>query len=329
LHAAVRSILLFAENDGDGRNGPVIHLDDVSKTYGNLVALDRLTVDVHPGAVGLLGPNGAGKSTLIKMLLGLVRLSSGTAKIFGLDVESNSRGIRELVGYMPEDDCYFTTLKGVESVAYAGELAGLEGRTSLRRAHEILDYVGIAEERYREIQTYSTGMKQKIKLAQAIVHSPRLVLLDEPTSGMDPTGRERMLKLIRDLAKRKGVNVVVSTHILRDVEACCDSVVILGHGRLLRYDSLEVLKRPVDNSCHVYFDGDAEAFKRALAAAGLKTTALEADRIDLQGADGGMSASVFRCAVETGTAVRQLIRSRNSLEDIFLQAVREDRHADL
>ncbi|HEV3002939.1 MAG TPA: ABC transporter ATP-binding protein [Pirellulales bacterium] len=298
-------------------------MEQVSKRYGGLVALDRLTASIRPGAVGLLGPNGAGKSTLIKLLLGLVRFTSGSAKVFDLDVRTQSRRIRELVGYMPEDDCYVAGLRGVASVAYAGELAGLPPLTALRRAHEMLDYVLIGEERYRWVQTYSTGMKQKIKLAQALIHSPKLVFLDEPTSGLDPQGREKMLQLVRNLATRKGVSVVVSTHILTDVEACCDAVLMVGSGKLLVYDTLEALRRTAQESCRVRFDGDRRAFLAALAAEGCRAEQPDADELHVQGPAGRTADLIFRSAHASQTALRQVVPFRNSLEDIFLKAVHE------
>jgi len=208
----------------------VIELEHVTKRYGDLLALDDLSVAIAAGALGLLGPNGAGKSTLIKLLLGLVGFREGTARVLGLDARRASRKIREQVGYMPEDDCILPGLRGVESVAYAGELAGIPPSTALRRAHEMLDYCAVGEERYREVQTYSTGLRQRVRLAQALIHAPKLLFLDEPTSGLDPEGREEMLELVRDLARERGISVVFSTHILRDVEVSCDAVLILGGG---------------------------------------------------------------------------------------------------
>jgi len=331
-----------------GLLSPMIELNQVTKRYGGLLALDRLTSVIRPGAVGLLGPNGAGKSTLIKLLMGLVRFTSGSAKVFDLDVRTQSRRIRELVGFMPEDDCFFAGLRGIASVAYAGELAGVPPLVSLRRAHEVLDYVLIGEERYRLVQTYSTGMKQKVKLAQALIHSPRLVFLDEPTSGLDPQGREKMLQLISNLATRKGVSVVVSTHILKDVEACCDAVLMVGRGKLLVYDTLENLRRIANESCRVRFEGDRRAFLAALASEGCQTeepgTAATGqvlgaprpggDELHVQGPVGKTQDLIFRSAHASRTALRQVAPLRNSLEDIFLKAVHdapscEARHADL
>lgn len=307
----------------------MIHLAAVSKKYKNLLAIRDLSVSIRPGAVGLLGPNGAGKSTLIKSLLGLVRLTSGQATVFDEDVAKNSRRIRELVGYMPEDDCYFSGLQGIEAVAYSGELAGMPCRVALRRAHEILDFVSIGEERYREVQTFSTGMKQKIKFAQALVHSPRLVFLDEPTSGLDPEGRERMLLSIRALAREKGVSVVLSTHILKDVEACCDAVLMLSKGQLLAYDTLENLRRPVDESFLVHFGGDTARFTRALQSAGLQATPEGLEELRVGGSAHEVGPALFRAAAESETSIRQVSSSRNSLEEIFLRALSGNRNADL
>lgn len=300
----------------------ILELEGVTKFYKRFLALDDLTVSVRPGAIGLLGPNGAGKSTLIKALLGLVRLSSGRAKVLGLDARSQSREIRERIGYMPEDDCSIAGLKGVESVALVGELAGLPALTSLRRSHEILDYVGVGEERYREVQTYSTGMRQKIKLAQALVHSPELIFLDEPTNGLDPTGREKMLRLVRNLTQKKGVSVIVSTHILSDIEACCDSALILGRGKLLVYDTLEHLQQVVDPSSRVRVGGDVEPLCRALTSRGIDCEALAPNEVRVRGG-GDIGLMVFEAAREAGSVVREIAPSRNSLEDAFMRAVRE------
>jgi ABC-2 type transport system ATP-binding protein len=281
---------------------PVLEIEQVTKRYRDSMALDGVSFTLEPGVFGLLGPNGAGKSTLIKALMGLVRISSGEARVLGLDSKRDFRHVRELVGYMPEDDCVFPGLQGIESVAYAGELSGLPRVDALRRSHEVLDYVGLGEERYREVQTYSTGMRQKQKLAQAIVHDPRIVLLDEPTSGLDPLGRKRMLKLIRGLYDRTQTSVVLSTHILHDVEEICDSVVILGHGRLLVHDTMENLSRPADDSVKLGLEQAEPAFGEALAGA----QAMEAARA-------------------TGVLLRRIESGRNTLEEIFLEAVEKDR----
>lgn len=311
---------------GDSAAEPVIRADGVRKLYGKHLALDDLTFALDAGAVGLLGPNGSGKSTLIKILLGLLKLNAGEASVLGFDTRRQARRIREVVGYMPEDDCLIAGLKGVEMVAYAGELAGLPPRASLRRAHEILDFVLLGEERYREVDGYSTGMRQKIKLAQALVHSPRLLFLDEPTSGLDPRGRAMMLELIRSLWTDRGVSVVISTHILQDIETSCDTVLILGRGRLLVHDSLASLQRTREGTVEVHFDGDAAALQGALERSGHVVMDDDAPGVlRVRAADEAGAAplgdAVFRAAVESGAAIRQIVRSQNSLERIFLQAV--------
>jgi len=299
----------------------ILQLQDVTKFYGGFQALDELSVQVRPGAIGLLGPNGAGKSTLIKALLGLVKLSRGSAKVLGLDVRTESRKIRELVGYMPEDDCSVAGLKGVESVALAGELAGLPARTALRRAHEILDYALLGEERYREVQTYSAGMRQKVKLAQALIHAPKILFLDEPTNGLDPAGREKMLRIIRNLAHKQNVSVIVSTHILSDVEACCDAALILGRGKLLVYDTIDALKRNVDSSYHVRVAGAIGPLCAALEASGCQVESVSHDEARVSG-DGDVGHEVLVASQACGAVIREITPSRNSLEDIFLEAVR-------
>lgn len=299
----------------------VLEIEQLTKRYRGSVALDGVTFSLSPGVFGLLGPNGAGKSTLIKALMGLVRMGEGRARVLGLDSRRDFRRVRELVGYMPEDDCIFPGLKGVESVSYAGELSGLPRIDALRRAHEVLDYVGLGEERYREVQTYSTGMRQKQKLAQAIVHDPRLVFLDEPTSGLDPLGRRRMLKLVRGLFDRTGVSVVLSTHILHDVEEICDSVVILGHGRLLVHDTIENLRKPADESVLVGLERPDPAFGAALERRGTRWEQVHPDELRVYGEPQAAAALALDVARETGRTLLRVERGRNTLEEIFLEAV--------
>ena len=304
---------------------PVLEIEGIAKRYRGKPALDGVSFALEPGVFGLLGPNGAGKSTLIKALLGLVRIDAGEGRVLGLDSKRQFRHVRELVGYMPEDDCIFPGLKGVESVAYAGELSGLPHIDALRRAHEVLDYVGLGEERYREVQTYSTGMRQKQKLAQAIVHDPRLVFLDEPTSGLDPLGRKRMLRLIRGLYDRTGTSVVLSTHILQDVEQVCDSVVILGHGKLLVHDTIERLRRPADDSVTVGLERPDPAFGEHLERAGARFEALHDSELRVFGEPERTAGLVLEAARATGALVRRIESGRNTLEEIFLQAVGKGR----
>jgi ABC-2 type transport system ATP-binding protein len=213
----------------------LFQLDEVSKTYGKITALRHLSVQAPEGAIGLLGPNGAGKTTLIRTLLGLITIDAGSGQVLGMDIRTRQLDIRQAVGFLPEDECLFPAVPGVEFVSYAGELCGMSSTDAMQRAHEVLNYVGLGEARYRPVESYSTGMKQRLKLAAAIVHDPRLLILDEPTNGMDPMGRQEILELARDLANNKGLSLLFSSHLLPDVESVCDHVLVLvlGRGQLL------------------------------------------------------------------------------------------------
>ena len=300
----------------------MLSLDNVTKRYKGSLAIDGLSVQVKPGAVGLLGPNGAGKSTLIKLLLGLVRLTSGKASVLGFDVRRESLRIREVVGYMPEDDCYFHGLSGVECVQFVAQLSRLPGIEALRRAHEILDFCGLAQERYRAVETYSTGMRQKLRFAQAIVHDPPVLILDEPTSGLDPEERQVMLNRIRILARDHGKAVLLCTHILPDVQSISDAVVILARGRVQVSEKLTVLSRPALPAIEVRLNGSAERFVGVLQARGCDITTLPNGSIVLRGAAEELTPLVWQTATECALGVRSITPSRNSLEEIFLKAVR-------
>ena len=224
----------------------LFQFENVTKTYGAITALNNLSVTVPPGAIGLLGPNGSGKTTMIRTLLGLIPVDSGSGEVLGMDFRRRQLDIRRVVGFAPEDECLFPHVVGVEFVRYAGELVGMSAGDGLQRAHEVLDYVGLGEARYRKVESYSTGMKQRLKLASAIVHDPKLLILDEPTNGMDPAGREEVLELARDLAHNKGMSLLFSSHLLPDVEAVCDYVIVLGAGKLLAQGKIQELKQVHD-----------------------------------------------------------------------------------
>src|SRR5437868_8931616 len=211
---------------------PVASISNLTVKYGSKTAVSDLSVEIPEGCVGLLGPNGAGKTTLLKTLLGFLTPSAGGGHVLGLDVATQGLRIRQLIGLMPEIDCHIPGMNAVTFVAYAGELAGMPGSQAMRRAHETLEYCGLGEARYRNIETYSTGMKQRVKLAQALVHGPKLLFLDEPTNGLDPAVRDDMLELVRDISHGKGVNVIVSSHLLPDIERTCDSVIVMRGGRI-------------------------------------------------------------------------------------------------
>src|SRR3954466_3402780 len=220
----------------------VVQLDDVTVIYGNNQALKNVSARFAKGAVGLLGPNGAGKSTMLKALLGFVKPDKGRMSVLDMDVAQSPLAIRARIGYMPESDSHIPGMNAVSFVGYCGQLAGLPPTDAMQRAHEVLYYVGLGEARYRNVETYSTGMKQRIKLAQALVHDPDLLMLDEPTNGMDPKGREEMLELVRDIAYNKGLNLIFSSHLLPDVEYVCDHVVVLDKGRVATQGPIAALK---------------------------------------------------------------------------------------
>jgi ABC-2 type transport system ATP-binding protein len=275
-----------------------------------------------------LGPNGAGKSTLIKVLTSLVRVTSGSGEVLGLRIGAEYRKIRARAGYMPEDDCYVAGLSGVEMVRFAARLSGLPSVEALRRAHEILDFSGLEEERYRTVETYSTGMRQKLKFAQAIVHDPPLLILDEPTAGLDPEERQMMLNRVRLLAREQGKSVLISTHILPDVQAICDTVVILAKGRVRIVESLETLCRPAAPVYQVRVFGSAEALVERIRRDG-QSVRIEPDGTLAVDAVGDAAAErIWSWAREAGVGIRAIAPARNSLEEIFLGAVQEESRAD-
>jgi ABC-2 type transport system ATP-binding protein len=298
-----------------------VELDGVSVRYARQWALREVTAALPGGAVGLLGPNGAGKSTLLKSLLGFVTPDEGTMRVLGLDVRSSPLQIRGRVGYMPETDAHIPGMNAVTFVAYCGELAGLPRADAMQRAHEVLYYVGLGEARYRNVETYSTGMKQRIKLAQALVHDPDLLFLDEPTNGMDPRGREEMLELVRDIAHNKGLNLILSSHLLPDVEQTCDHVVVLDHGRVATEGPIAALKGHAARIFEVRVKGDADAFMAALQAAGVTTHADDEEVMRVFMPDDRDARWLFHLASQHRLQVRHLRASVPTLEDVFAAAV--------
>ena len=306
---------------------PVVTLDHVTVAYGRSRALQDVTTTFASGAVGLLGPNGAGKSTMIKALLGFIVPEQGRMGILGLDVAVSSLEIRARVGYMPESDAHIPGMNAVSFVAYCGELAGLPRVEAMQRAHEVLFYVGLGEARYRNVETYSTGMKQRIKLAQALVHDPDLLFLDEPTNGMDPKGRDEMLELVRDLAYHKGVNLVLSSHVLPDVEYACDEVVVMDKGRIAIAGPIAALKQPRGRTYELRVKtptADLEPFFERLRAAGLECHATDEDVVRVFVPGEGGARDVFALAAAAHVQVRHLRASVPTLEDVFARAVGEE-----
>jgi ABC-2 type transport system ATP-binding protein len=302
----------------------VVTLDEVTVRYGKNEALAQVSAGFPTGAVGLLGPNGAGKSTLIKALLGFIQPERGSMRVLGLDVAEKPHDIRMRIGYMPETDGHIPGMNAVTFVAYCGELAGLPAVDSIQRAHEVLYYVGLGEARYRNLETYSTGMKQRIKLAQALVHDPDLLFLDEPTNGMDPKGRDEMLELIRDLAHNKSVNLILSSHLLPDVEYTCDHVIVLDKGRVATQGPIQELKGPAGRVFELRVKGDLKSFIDVLAQHGIESHSTDEDVMRVFVPDGQGPRDVFALAAGRGVQVRHLRASVPTLEDVFAKAVGQD-----
>jgi ABC-2 type transport system ATP-binding protein len=305
--------------------GPVVQAERLSVRYGKNVALNEVTAVFPAGAVGLLGPNGAGKSTLLKSLLGFLTPERGSMKVLGLDVAAAPLEIRERIGYMPESDAHIPGMNAVSFVAYCGQLSGLPAVDAMQRAHEVLYYVGLGEARYRNLETYSTGMKQRIKLAQAIVHDPDLLFLDEPTNGMDPKGRDEMLELIYDLAHRKNVNLILSSHLLPDVEYTCDHVVVMDKGTIATYGPIDALKGTHGRVFELRVKGDEARFVAALKASGYDVHDTDEDvmRVFVPGVGDEGAKLLFTLAAREQVQVRHLRPSVPTLEDVFARAVGE------
>jgi ABC-2 type transport system ATP-binding protein len=305
---------------------PVVTLEGVTVAYGSNRALRDVSASFSAGAVGLLGPNGAGKSTMLKALLGFLVPERGRMRVLGYDVAESPLEIRARVGYMPESDAHIPGMNAVSFVAYCGELAGLPRVDAMQRAHEVLFYVGLGEARYRNVETYSTGMKQRIKLAQALVHDPDLLFLDEPTNGMDPKGRDEMLELVRDLAHNKGMHLILSSHLLPDVEYTCDSVVVMDKGRSAASGPIEALKQPRGRvyELRVKTSSDIEQFFGQLRAAGLECHATDEDVVRVFVPGEGGARQLFALAAAGGVQVRHLRPSVPTLEDVFAHAVGQD-----
>src|SRR5499427_4387272 len=305
----------------------VVSLENVTVLYGRSNrALNDVTATFARGAIGLLGPNGAGKSTMIKSLLGFVIPKQGQMRVLGLDVATSPVEIRARIGYMPENDGHIPGLNAVEFVSYCGELSGLPRADATQRAHEVLYYVGLGEARYRKVDTYSTGMKQRIKLAQALVHDPDLLFLDEPTNGMDPKGRDEMLELVRDLAHNKGINLILSSHLLPDVEYTCDHVVVMDKGAIATSGPIAALKQPRGRvyELRVKTAGELDAFVERLRAAGLDCHSTDDDVVRVFVPGEGGARQLFALAAAAGVQVRHLRPSVPTLEDVFAHAVGED-----
>ncbi|MGH9568910.1 MAG: ABC transporter ATP-binding protein, partial [Candidatus Angelobacter sp.] len=298
----------------------VIELENLQVKLGPRIILDRLTGMLSGRCIGLLGPNGSGKSTLINTLLGFYRPLSGTARIFGKPVQSNLRELRSQIGYMPESDAFIADMSGVRFVRYMAELSGLPAGEAMERAHEAFFYVGLGEARYRKLGTYSLGMKQMAKLAQAIAHGPRLLLLDEPTNGLDPEARQQMLQLVRDIRDTGEVHLMISSHLLRDIEECCDEVIILKEGRIAALCNLEEERKT--NLKFLELEVNEEnGFLDSVRGLGCECASFSAGRLKIVLPDNIEMRQLYKVALEHSVQIRRMNYRRDSLEDIFLKAM--------
>jgi len=301
----------------------VIELDGLGVRFGSRDILRDLRVSLGGRTIGLLGPNGAGKSTLIQTLLGFVRANSGSARIFGHDIRTEQPKIRTMVGYMPENDSFVANMSAVSFIRMMGELSGLPREAALERAHEVLFYVGLGEARYRLLGTYSLGMKQLAKLAQAIAHGPKLLILDEPTNGLDPPARVRMIRLIHEMKDSGEMHILLCSHLLRDVEETCEEVLILKQGRIVHLSNLEEERRANKRFVEVETFGDDTGFAEALAGLGCECASGGIGRLKMVLPVGFEMREIYRLAADRDLQLRRLNYRRDTLEDIFLKAMSE------
>jgi ABC-2 type transport system ATP-binding protein len=302
---------------------PVIVLDNLTVSYDKPV-LNSLTAELRGNCVGLLGPNGAGKTTLLNSLLGFKQPTSGRAEILGHDLKTNNKSVHAMVGYMPERDAFIAGMTGIRFVRMMAELSGLSPKVALERAHEVFFYVGLGEARYRNIDSYSLGMKQLAKFAQAIVHGPKLLFLDEPTNGLDPPARARMLQLIREIRDSGDTHIIVASHLLQDIESCCDEVLVLKEGRIAKYCNLEEERRSNRQFLLMQIRGNETAFVEGLRNLGCEVALPNRRRIKAIVPEGVSISQLYELAGNLSVQIRNLDYKRDSLEDIFLRAMDDD-----
>lgn len=299
----------------------VIEVDGLAVRYGKRLALDHISLMLPSRSIGLLGPNGAGKSTLMKSLLGYLRPSAGHIRIFGLDMPKRALEIRQHLGYMPERDLMSPKISAVSFLVYCGRLHGMSRPDAMERAHALLNYVGVGESRYRNMETYSKGMCQRVKFAQAIIHDPKLLLLDEPTNGLDPAGRVEMLDLVSELARKRDIAVVLSTHLLPDVQRVCDHLVIVNQGKVVREGPIASLTEKREGWIEVRVHDHAPRMAEALRQAGCTVQSAFDGTLKVSKPARMEQAEIFRLALSLGTHVRHLKPVRHTLEDTFLEAI--------
>ncbi len=301
-----------------------IDIQDITFFYGDTKAIDSVSLNLPQGAIGLLGPNGAGKSTLLRILLGFLVPDQGDGSVLEYDIREQQSMIRRYVGYMPEDDCLIPGMDAVSFTSYLGELSGMPKQEAMKRAHEVLFYVGLEESRYRKLETYSSGMKQRLKLAQAIVHDPRLIFLDEPTSGLDPNGRNEIIELIIDISSKKDIQVLISSHILSDIESTCTYVVILNKGRLAAQGNISELKQINFSLFELKVKGETEIFFKKLTDLGCQIEKTEDGMLKIYMPPLLNPQEIFKIGADENIQIRHFVSSQSSLEDLFVDVVGVD-----
>lgn len=302
----------------------LLELNQLTVRYGKQKALDDVTVSLESNALGLLGPNGAGKSTLIRSLLGLVPIAAGEARLEGLDVRSQGPRIRELIGYMPEHESFLGGMTAVRFLRFMGEMCGLDSRAAMERAHEVLFYVGISEVRYRPLENLSYGMRQKVRLAQALIHGPKLLVLDEPTNGLDPAARDDMLALIQDMVAHSDSKFIISSHLLKDIETCCSEVLVLKRGKAVASGNIEAMKETDESVFELRIKGDVDAFMAALSEMRCECRLGPRDEIQVTTPPGLSHRAFFELAQEQQVQIRHFYAKRDTLEDVFLQVLADE-----
>lgn len=309
----------------DSAPGPLVELNQLSHFYGQFQALNDVTLSIQPGAIGLIGQNGAGKSTLLTILLGLMKPTSGTGKVLGFDLIHERSELRSRIGFMPEAESLIPGMRGVDLVGLAGELSGMPRRQALRRAHEVLSYLDLDEVRYRRCDDYSVGMKQRLKLAAALVHDPQLLLLDEPTAGLDPEGRDAMLRLLHAIASRHGKSLILSTHLLGDIDRVCDQVVIVDKGCILGSGRIGELRQHWQGHYRIRWLGDTAVFPKALQDAGaLVRPTARAGEVLIEVPAGWKNVQLFELAYYHGVVLSDVVPEEEDLPRLYHRLIGTD-----
>ena len=299
-----------------------IELNGLNFSYGDIKAVDNVSLNTKKGIYGLLGPNGAGKTTLMKLILGFLKAQSGNGKVLGYGIDENRRELREQVGYMSESDSLIPGMDAVDFTSYLGRLSGMPKQEAIKRAHEVLYYVGLEESRYRKIETYSSGMMQRLKLASSIVHDPVLLFLDEPTSGMDPGSRKEMIELINDISRKGTMSIIISSHILPDIEATCEDVIIMDKGKIIANEKISVITSKEVDIYEIKLSGGNSGFLKKFG----KFKYEEGDRgvIRMQLPSDFSTKEIFDAALESGTHIKHFLKRKSTLEDTFMNAIGEN-----